>query len=1163
MKKFIIIIPLMLSLFLLNAAVEQQVVNHSYNHTTITLNNEINSLLGIEETENTFSHTVALLAADVDIVINSMTTAMYDTEGNHIGTDTNKDYSRVRLANSFVMRELFGFTINTDLVVDNNGIKSVVEHLSYDVVGSGSRTMPESISPAFYESYKVLVDNFRDSYMENLPFKQEKMLIISHSSLDNQLTPFIAWKKAKGIDITVVHKTSIAPNPSSSQIRAYIQNYYSNSELKPDYILLIGDVTGNHAIPTFYTGTANDATDLPYGMMDDDDYLPEILVGRFSIDSQLNLATIIAKTIYYEKNPNMETTEWMTSALAAAGNYATSTPVPITPVLMSRWLAELWAGSGYTRVDTVFWWMGMGGYGTSQITQSLNRGVQYVNYRGWGDANGWHYPKFYISDLNQTQNGGKLPIVTSFVCNTGDFANPNVNPSFGEHWMRMGTPNTPNGAVAFLGPTDLYTSTEYNNSLSSGFHWGVQREGIRIFSSALLRGKMEMYKNYPNNLGPGDWVEHYFKVYNILSDPSLQMWRLIPSQMTLNLPESLAKGTNYLSFETPGLEGGYVTVTQDNLDFRTFRIDGDNVFIPLSTELEGEILVTVTAKDYLPKQRNIEIIPSDNISVLEYNYDGNVVNAGSDITLNVTLKNYSENAASDVTAVLSSNAPQFAVITQDTANLGNIAAGGTAVGSFAFSIDPATPRYTAIQFSITVTPTNSVSKIQTIVGGLNFDFDEPVVHSNNGVLDPGDTADISITITNSGEVGAVNLSAFVIPQTEAVIINNNSTIDFGNIPVGESATGTINVTALEDGYIGRKAYFQLNFTDDNGLEASGYFFVTIGTVTNTAPTGPDAYGYFAYDSFDTAYDYAPVYEWIDIDPENEGPGTNWWLNDDATFTMDLPFTFRYYGREYNEISICSNGWVTFIPTWLINFRNWSIPSAENPPGLIAPMWDDLKGTLDNDYKVRIAYYYDEANNRFIISWLDARNVANLSETGIEKIQMILEPRPGRNGDIIFQYHTIWNQNSNRNFSTTGIMNHDNTVGLQYAFFNRYPASATPLQAGLAIRFTTDAPDNFVSADSETLPLNSNIVLRQNYPNPFNPETTISFSIPTSSQVKLDVYNVRGQYIDTIVEDNLNAGNHEFVWNGKDRFGKQVGSGVYLYKLKTNTDTLTKRMLLLK
>lgn len=89
-------------------------------------------------------------------------------------------------------------------------------------------------------------------------------------------------------------------------------------------------------------------------------------------------------------------------------------------------------------------------------------------------------------------------------------------------------------------------------------------------------------------------------------------------------------------------------------------------------------------------------------------------------------------------------------------------------------------------------------------------------------------------------------------------------------------------------------------------------------------------------------------------------------------------------------------------------------------------------------------------------------------------------------------------------------------------------------------------------------------LAQNLPNPFNPSTVIGFALPADSRVRLDIYNVRGERVRSLIAgESLTAGQHERTWNGVDDRGHGVASGVYFYRLDTGSRALSKRMLLVK
>jgi len=92
---------------------------------------------------------------------------------------------------------------------------------------------------------------------------------------------------------------------------------------------------------------------------------------------------------------------------------------------------------------------------------------------------------------------------------------------------------------------------------------------------------------------------------------------------------------------------------------------------------------------------------------------------------------------------------------------------------------------------------------------------------------------------------------------------------------------------------------------------------------------------------------------------------------------------------------------------------------------------------------------------------------------------------------------------------------------------------------------------------------SKFALHQNHPNPFNPETKIGFELPISAHVTLDIYNMLGQKIATLIDEKRPAGLQNITWNGKDDMGQNVGSGVYFYHIKTGDFEATRKLVLLR
>ena len=104
---------------------------------------------------------------------------------------------------------------------------------------------------------------------------------------------------------------------------------------------------------------------------------------------------------------------------------------------------------------------------------------------------------------------------------------------------------------------------------------------------------------------------------------------------------------------------------------------------------------------------------------------------------------------------------------------------------------------------------------------------------------------------------------------------------------------------------------------------------------------------------------------------------------------------------------------------------------------------------------------------------------------------------------------------------------------------------------------------WVSIYDPELPAIDQLALMQNYPNPFNPTTTIDYSLPEASKVRLDIYNVKGQLVRTLLNGDMPAGMHSMLWDGRDNNNAAVASGVYFYRVSSPKATQTKRMLLMK
>ncbi len=1119
-----------------------------------------------EEPETMVSRTYAMPFLQANINVHSMLWNVYDTAGNLLYETQERDLQDVNLSSVIHFREMVGHTVRIQTQKKVGNTIRTLKDVEFSLDYSDPVPIPQAVSGAFVDAYKQLASNYDTSYLRNLPLSRPRMLIISHTNLTDYLVDFVAWKKSKGFVVDIANRQDIGT--SVAVIKDYIVNHYN--QYQPDYLLLLGDTTGSFTIPTNMhpspDTSENNADDNHYAMISGADYFPEMLVGRFSMGALNEFMTMTNKTIYYERNPFMSDTNWMRKNLLVAGNYAEGNLRPITPVQMSRTVRERMLEYGYAAVDTVFYPPTYPG--TASIQQSISQGVQLIMYRGWGDANGWHYPYFHIPDLANTYNGPRMPIVFSIVCNTGDFAN-SVNPSFGERWMRMGTPASPGGCVAFVGPSDLHTKTRFNNSVSTGMMRGIMDYGTRVFGSAVLAGKMELYKNFPTFQGPNDHVEFYFRVYNVLSDPSMNMWILQPETIpasVISSGQTFAQSASHVRIDAANLNDAVVTGTKNGTDYSYTKVQNGFAILPIDPEQTGDLVVTISKDNFVPLVSTLTPDQNAGIGIIGNSISSTLVNANSNYSMVLTFKNYTDSAQSNINVAIN-NIDSVVQITNPVQTISSLAAGATHTLTFPITIGSNVLPRQILTFRALIGSGNTEHYFQLKAGGAEF-----MILSHNGTLPLGQTSQVSFQIMNIGSAALSNTHVEILAGTDAIDIPS-PIIDLGSIAIGETKTINASIFVQADTYNGRNIPLRFIVSDNQNYSIHTNYAVTAGNPSTTDPTGPCEYGYFAYDSFDTSYPEHPVYNWIPIDP-NEGGQADVFINmDDGSITVDLPFTFRFYGEDYEQITICSNGWMSFGQTWQADFFNHYIPAYLGPKAMIAGYWDDLKGKktgVNTDGTgifddMRMSYWHDADNNRYIIEWNDSYNqytIDLMDNASLEKFQIILYPRDGQDGDIVIQYHTVDNPGITTNYCTVGIEDHTQLRGLTYTYANQYPPTATPLQAGLAIKFTTTPPDNYTISNSDHV-LSIPFTLAQNYPNPFNPTTTISFNLKQSGNANLGIYNLKGQLVKTLHKGQTQAGTHNLVWDGRDESGRQVGSGLYFYRLSSDSFSQTRKMLLMK
>jgi hypothetical protein len=1022
-----------------------------------------------------------------------------------------------------------------------------------------ARFHPQKVSSAFDLIYRKTILNYEPAELS----EPQGYLIIVPDEFYNNILPFARWKEQKGWYVTVKKKSEVGQ--TAQAIKAYIANAYATWQIPPEYVLLIGSVPDK--MPTFQSARFGFVTDYPYSCVDGDDYLADLMVGRFPADISSELDVMVAKTIGYEKTPYLSDTLWYRKALMVATTYQEGGGRVVTALATKRWVREKLLNNNFLKADTVFHDPPYQNPNAPETIRVLvNAGVSFINGRGWGNSDGWVFPEFFSRDVRNLSNGWKLPVVTSIYCGTGNF---NANPCFGEVWLREGSTTIPKGGVAFFGASWMSTSTRFNNCIDYGIYWGIFEEGITSCAPAMYRGKLELMKNFPL---PCDSVmlRAHLETYNLLGDPSLSMWTAVPKPISVELPATIPIGGNYFTVRVTGyngqpLSGALVSLFKSNEVKNTGYTDASGlVSLAIKPTTQDTMFVTVTKHNRIPYCGNVTVI-SPGIYVGYYDHNINNLGPGLIASLNVSLKNYgtSQTAFSTQTKLRSSD--HLIYITDSIKSYGDIGPGATASSSpFQFFVSESCPNNHIINFELVIQSSDSVWH-----SGIDINVPAPsllvirhmIIDGGNGLLDPGESADLTVWLRNRGGTAIQNAQGILRTLTNAATILDSAG-QFGTINPGDSAVNNsdhFRIYVQSSCAIGRGIPLQL-YIAGNGVQEIIDFALYIGQVTSAAPLGPDLYGYFAYDNTDIAYPEHPEYSWIEIDPNFGGSGTRVQLGNDDIKVVSLPFNFRYYGQDFNRTSLCSNGYLAMDSAWLADPYNWHIPSAMGPSALVAPFWDDLRPDTLNASGV---YYYNDAtNHRFIVEWSRVHHVHGFYQPIIAELQTfeailfdpVYYPTVTGDGEILFQYDIVVNDDSSsgfppiaHNYATTGIENYEHSTGIEYTFANSYQPAAALLANGRAIKFTTDPPDSFIGIiqNSEFRIQNSKL---ECLPNPFC--NKVEFRSSGFGFTELKIYNVMGRLVKAFPFISRPSSIVTAVsWNGTDQLGRPVAPGLYFVYLR--------------
>lgn len=645
-----------------------------------------------------------------------------------------------------------------------------------------------NINSLFFNSKKL-------KSSDTIPNSPIKFVILSDSIFKEQLKPFIDWKTKKGFKVIEAYTNQQEVGNTTESIKVYLQSIYDSGtpdNPPPTFLLIVGDVG---LIPSFEgtTGNLNHITDLYYCEYTGD-YLPELFYGRFSANNTEELQTQIDKTLEYEQFL-MPDPSFLNKVILIAGmdtehgqifgngqiNYETSYYFNLEH-----------------NIDTFTYLYPESGAYSDEIKQNISDGVTFVNYTGHGSSNCWENPSFETSDIPELQNDGKYPLIIGNACSTGEFQNYEC---FGEALLRAEN----KGAIAYIGASNV---THWDPD----FYWSVglgeiseyptyEATGLGMYDRA-FHDNDEVYSDWYISQGQmvfggnlavsqsGIYDDYYWEVYNLLGDPSLSIYFSNPEPLVAIYDSVMPLGTQQFTVITEPY--AYIGISKDGVlhGATTANSFGEAKVLLIPVNTSGYVDIVITKQNFQPLIDSISINSPEPPYVILNNYSINdeagnnngIIDFGETISLNIEIKNYGNTVANKVSVNLLSSDENITII-DGFKNFGNIQAQDSTLilNSFSFIVDSLIPdrHLVILNLEINDTLNNSWSSVFALVLNAprltagNLVIDDQLTGNGNGILDPGESADIFIITANEGYSNATNTIGIISSEAESLSINQS------------------------------------------------------------------------------------------------------------------------------------------------------------------------------------------------------------------------------------------------------------------------------------------------------------------------------------------------------------------------------------------------------
>lgn len=992
---------------------------------------------------------------------------------------------------------------------------------------------PVSIVREMDAVYRSVFINYETVGRDNLTIGEfGDIHVITTARDETAVQPYIDWKREKGYNV------SVEVVPVNTVVNANVQAAY-NSNNNILYVLLVGDWADLKCTTT----GAGRPMDPQVGCVVGTDDFADISVGRLSANSPGDVTVQVDKIINYEKNPETGG-EWYASATGIASNEGAGagddgeSDIQHNNVIWNNKLDPFTYDNFYQVYDP--------GATISMVNNAVNTGTGVINYTGHGWGEGWGTTGFSNSNVSGLTNGNKLPFIISVACNNGDF---DLGTCFAEAWLRKQN----GGAVMFLGGSisqpwspPMRGQDYFMDVLIGGYDYTAHpgQNGISTteqrttLGSIVFNGLTLMCVESGSS---SDWETA--KTWNLFGDPALQARTAAPAQIVLS-NTLIMVGVPFTTTVTgPGgpVANAMVALSQDGVYYRGITDAAGSVTIEQSLN-PGTAKLVVTGFNTATIYEDVNVIPPNGpyvmVSSVEINDaagNGNgQLDYGETVLLTIGLTNVGTADATNVTATLATT-DDYVTVLDNQATYGTIPSGDTVFVADGFEIaageDIPDLHMAIFNFIATGSTRDSWTSTFTLTGHApllqmdSYTIDD-AAGNNNGRLDPGETAIIHITAKNAGSADAYNLTGDLATESTFISILNTP-VAGGDLPAGQTAILSFDIEIDEATPAGHAPLFTLNLAADMNITGYGEFVEYVGQI--------------------------PVLL-IDWDGNHNSPDVIAQCLANLEVGFDRVTQFPEDLNLYTSIFVC-----------LGVYSDNHVLTAEE--GQVLANYLDNGGNLYMEGAD--TWYYDQT-----FTPTPVHPMFNIA--GLEDGTGDLNTQNGQPGSICEEM----------SFGYTGENSYIDHLGAVppalMMFMNNQPAYGTAVTFDAGTYKTIGASFEFGGLQdgertkddlmiqyleffgiqgiwTSTPERKEATLVAGSYPNPFRDETVIRFESGARSRAVLEVYNVSGQLIRTLLNENVDTGTHEIRWDGKAGQGAQAPDGLYFYRLQLGGTVATGKM----